>query len=63
MHRDMVLESIRSCTLDELKAWKRHALFCLDFYKKERNVFEIEECEFILEHLDKQIALTASTLE
>lgn len=55
MHRGRVLEQMQSCTHEELQAWKKHVLYCLDVHRKDRNAYEIEECEFLLEHLNVHI--------
>lgn len=56
MHRKQVLETIKQCTYEELADWKKHVLFCHDNYLKDNNRFEIEECEYLLVHINEQMA-------
>ena len=55
MNRKEVKMEINKCTIDELKAWRKHAVNCLNYYLKYRNDFEIEECNFIITHIDKRL--------
>ena len=55
VHRKKVLETIKQSSMEELEQWKKHVLFCLDFYKRDQNSFEIDECEYLLSHIDEQM--------
>lgn len=56
MHRQKEMERIASCTYDELQDWKKHVLFCLEWFRKDNNHHEVDECEFLLKHIEEQIA-------
>lgn len=53
--RKLVKKEIKECTVDDLHAWRRHAVKCLDYFLKYRDDFEIEECEFIIDHIDQRL--------
>lgn len=56
MNRESVEKEIRQCTEPELIAWRQHAQRCLVYFSKARNDFEVEECEFIISHIDRRLA-------
>ena len=48
-------QEINNCTKDELEAWRKHAVKCLDYYLKYWDEFEVEECNFVISHINKQL--------
>ena len=56
MHREQALEKVTSCTYEELEEWRKHVLFCLKWHRKDQNQYEIDDCEFLLEKIEEQIA-------
>ncbi|SFE98560.1 hypothetical protein [Alteribacillus iranensis] len=56
MHREEVRKRVFQCTERELKEWRKHVLYCLDYFQRARNTFEIEECEYILSVMDVRAA-------
>ncbi len=57
MHRKQVIERVKDCTYDDLENWSKHVLFCLKWYKKDNNLHEIDECEFLLRQITDQMAI------
>lgn len=55
MDREKELKRMATLKLEELEAWKAHVLRCKAVFVRQRNTFEIEECDFLLEHLDRRI--------
>lgn len=55
MDRERELKRIAILSLEELEEWKAHVLRCKAFFVKQRNTFEIEECDFLLEHIERRI--------
>lgn len=55
MNRKVVKQEIQNCTLDELEAWREHAVKCLNYFLKYRDEFEIEECKFVITHIDQRL--------
>lgn len=55
MNRKLVKQQIKECTINELEEWRKHALKCLNYYLKYRDEFEIEECNFVISHIDKRL--------
>ncbi|WP_218033592.1 hypothetical protein, partial [Aneurinibacillus migulanus] len=55
MNRKEVASRIFKCSKEELEVWRKHALFCLKWYQKDNNAFEIEECEFVIREIDKRL--------
>lgn len=56
MHHEQAVEKVRSCTYEELEEWKKHVLFCLKWHRKDHNQYEIDDCEFLLEKIEEQLA-------
>jgi hypothetical protein len=55
MHREKALESIAQCSREELEEWKKNVLRCKAFFLRDRNSFEIEECDFLLKHIERRL--------
>lgn len=55
MDRKQVKKQIQQCTVEELTAWRKHAVKCLQYFLKARNKFEIEECHFVISHIDQRL--------
>ncbi|MDI3256721.1 MAG: hypothetical protein QJR01_03135 [Kyrpidia sp.] len=55
MDRSEVLKRIENSDRQELEAWKRHVLRCREHFIRDRNAFEVEECDFILGHIDRRL--------
>lgn len=53
--RKLVKEQISECTVNELAEWRKHAVKCLHYFLKSRNEFEIEECHFVITHIDQRL--------
>ncbi len=56
MHREDVRERVLRCNESELYQWREHVLFCLKWFRKANNTFEIEECEYLLGLLNSRLA-------
>ena len=57
MHRRMVVDQVKKSTDEDLINWRSHVLNCLNYYKRDNNQFEIEECEYVLSLIDEQMKL------
>lgn len=55
INRQLVKQQINNSTIDDLEAWRKHAVKCLDYYLKYPNKFEVEECNFVIFHIDQQL--------
>lgn len=55
MNRQEVKQRIQQYSAAELKEWRVHAVKCLQYFTKYRNDFEIEECEFVIHHIDQRL--------
>ncbi|MFD1708814.1 hypothetical protein ACFSCZ_19240 [Siminovitchia sediminis] len=58
MHREKVVQEIKNCTVEELQAWKKHVLFCLKWFEKDQNHHEVDECKFLLKHIEEELNRT-----
>ncbi|WP_153728670.1 hypothetical protein [Salinibacillus xinjiangensis] len=56
MNRELVKRQIKNCSIDELVSWRKHAVKCLDYYVKYTNEFEVDECNFVIFHIDQQLS-------
>ncbi|WP_041303632.1 hypothetical protein [Kyrpidia tusciae] len=55
MDRRKVLEKIEQCGREDLEEWKKHVLRCKEFFLRDKNRFEVEECNFLLEQIDRRL--------
>lgn len=55
MNRKYVQQQIQHYSVSELKEWRAHAVKCLNYYTTYRDDFEIEESQFVIEHIDKRL--------
>lgn len=55
MDKQAVVEQIRKTDRADLLEWKAHVLYCLQYYQKLQDEFEIGECTFVLEMIDRQL--------
>ena len=55
MNRGQVKQEIKECSVNELRQWRKHAVKCLDYFLKYRDDFEIEECNFVILHIDARL--------
>ena len=61
MNRKQVKQEIKECSVDELKQWRNHAVKCLNYFLKYRDEFEIEECNFVISHIDDRLDQLSET--
>lgn len=55
MDRERVLERIEQSDRKTLEEWKKHVLRCRAFFVRDRNQFEVEECDFLLKHIERRL--------
>ena len=55
INRKEVEQQIKKCSIDELTAWRKHAVKCLEYFLKYPDEFEIEECNFVIYHIDQRL--------
>ncbi|MDA3129362.1 hypothetical protein ACFPTR_08470 [Aliibacillus thermotolerans] len=55
MHKETVRKKLETYTVDELKAWREHVLFCLDYFEQAKNDFEVSECRTLLRLIDERL--------
>lgn len=55
MDREKALERVKNYSATDLLEWRKHVLFCLKWYQKDRNVFEIDECEFLIDAINRRL--------
>lgn len=55
MDRKLVRRQINACSIDELEAWRTHAVKCLEYYLKYPNEYEVGECNFVISHIDQRL--------
>lgn len=55
MDRKHVKQQIQQYSVSELKEWRAHAVKCLNYYTKYRDDFEIEESQFVIDHIDERL--------
>lgn len=55
MDRERVKKVIRACTVEELEAWREHAVKCLNYFLTYWNEFEVDECKFVIDHIDGRL--------
>ncbi len=53
--RKLVKQQINKCPIGELNRWRKHAVKCLNYFLKYRDEFEIQECNFVISHIDKRL--------
>ncbi|MBU5466653.1 hypothetical protein KQI49_07395 [Virgibacillus sp. MSJ-26] len=61
MNRNQVKQEIKKCSVDELKQWRNHAVKCLNYFLKYRDEFELEECNFVISHIDNRLDQLSET--
>lgn len=55
MDRKLVKQRIQTYSIEDLKKWRKHAVKCLNYFTKYRDDFEIEECQFVIDHIDERL--------
>lgn len=55
MNRKEVKKRVQQYSPEELIQWREHVLVCLEQFKADRNQFEIEECQYLLQLIDEQL--------
>lgn len=55
MDQKLVKEQIKAYSITELEEWKKHAEKCLAYYLKYPNEYEVQECNFIIAHINKRL--------
>lgn len=55
MDRKLVRQQINSSSISDLYGWRAHAVKCLNYYLTYIDEFEIEECKFVISHIDQRL--------
>ncbi|MUV38923.1 hypothetical protein JNUCC1_02795 [Lentibacillus sp. JNUCC-1] len=55
MNRKEVKDAINRYSREDLLSWRAHAVKCREYFLKYPDPFEVEECVFIIEHIDERL--------